>query len=193
MLDTNKTSYAEPSLASGVATSPISYADALENYRTNTDWWIVFDSFELPNAIGSALWIAGRTGLSVDTVTEALEGLVVLGLVKRTDKGFEAVKNVLHVTTADQNKKKRMEEHALISRQVLNHLGENARGALRFASLASNIEIVAEMYEKINKAILEADEQSKKLRRDQIDNIYLASFTAVTATQPQEEKGNTNA
>ncbi len=78
----------------------ISYADALENYRTNTDWWIVFDSFELPNAIGSALWIAGRTGLSVDTVTEALEGLVVLGLVKRIDKGFEAVKNVLHVPTA---------------------------------------------------------------------------------------------
>lgn len=180
-------------LVEGASKSPISYSDALENYRSNTDWWIVFDSFELPNAIGSSLWIAGRTGLSLDTVTEALEGLVVLGLIKRTDKGFEAVKNVIQLPSEDQTKQKRMENHALVSRQVLNHLTDNARGALRFASFASNIQIVADMYKKIDQAILEADEQSKKLNRSQIDNIYLVSFTAVTATQPNTEKGTTNA
>lgn len=190
MLENNKST---ASLAAGTSQSPISYADALENYRMNTDWWIVFDSFELPNAIGSSLWISGRTGLSLDTVTEALEGLVMLGLIKRTDKGFEAVKNVIKLPNEDLTKQKYMENHALISRQVLNHLTDDARGALRFASFASNIKIIAEMYEKINQAILDADEQSKKLSRDQIDNIYLASFTAVTATQPRTEKGVTNA
>lgn len=149
-------------LSEGNSGSPISYADALENYRKNTDWWIVFDTFDLSGAVGSSLWISGRTGLSVDTVTEALEGMVVLGLLVRTAKGFERVKKVLHLSNEDQTKQKRMEDHALISRQVLNHLHENARGALRFASFASNIQIIAEMYEKINKAILEADEQSKK-------------------------------
>lgn len=146
MLDQNQ-NQAQP-LAQGASRSPISYADALENYRTNTDWWIVFDCFELPNAIGSALWISGRTGLSLDTVTEALEGLVLLGLAKRTDKGFEAVKNVIKLPNEDLTKQKMMENHALISRQVLNHLTDNARGALRFASFASNIQIIAEMYKK---------------------------------------------
>lgn len=193
MIETNRNQNMQPNLTSGLESNSISYADALENYRTNTDWWIVFDSFELSGAHGSALWISGRTGLGLDTITEALEGLVVLGLVKRTEKGFEAVKDVIHLPNNDQTKLKKMEDHALISRQVLNHLGENAKGALRFASFASNIQIIAEMYEKINKAILEADEQSKKLNRDQIDNIYLASFTAVTATRPHTEKEFTNA
>lgn len=187
MIEANNTQ--NTSLAVGTSSSPISYADALENYRTNTDWWIVFDSFELPNSVGSALWIAGRTGLSVDTVTEALEGLVVLGLVARTSKGFEAVKNVLHIPNDNQTKQKKMDEHALISRQILNHLHDEAKGALRFASFASNIQIIAEMYEKINKIILEADEKSKSLSRDKIDNIYLSSFTAVTATPVQNVKG----
>lgn len=193
MLDSTNNSSSEINLASGAPTSPISYADALENYRKNTDWWIIFDSFDLPNAIGSALWISGRTGLSVDTVTEALECLIVLGLLKRKNKGFEKAKETLILPEANQTKAKRMEDHALISRQVLNHLNETARGALRFASFASNIQIVAEMYEKINQAIFEADEKSKQLSRDQIDNIYLASFTAVTATQAHDGKGATNA
>lgn len=182
MLETNKTLTTEP-LAMGASTSPITYADALENYRKNTDWWIIFDALDLPNAVGSALWIAGRTALSVDTVTEAIEGLIVLGLLKRTEKGFEKVKDVLIVPNNDQSKAKLMDDHALISRQILNHLNEDAKGALRFASFASNIQIIAEMYEKINQAIFDADEKSKKLSRGQIDNIYLTSFTAVTATK----------
>ncbi len=43
----------------------------------------------------------------------------------------------------------RMEDHALISRQILNHLNEDARGAIRFASFASNIQIIADLYQKI--------------------------------------------
>ena len=179
-------------LTAGMATSPISYGDALENYRNNTDWWIIFDCFDLPNAVGSALWISGRTGLSVDIVTEALEGLITLGLVARTSKGFEKIKSEIVLPHENQSKQERMLKHALISRQVLNHLQENAKGALRFASFASNLQIIAEMYDKIDKAILEADEQSKKLPRNQIDNVYLMSFTAVTTTQSQDGKGSAN-
>lgn len=192
MLESQATGDQNISLAAGVATSPISYADALENYRNNTDWWIIFDSFDLPSAIGSALWISGRTGLSVDVVTEALEGLVTLGLVGRTTKGFEKIKTEILLPHENQTKQERMEKHALISRQVLNHLHDNAKGALRFASFASNIQIIAEMYTKIDQAILEADERSKKLPRNQIDNVYLMSFTAVTTTQSQDGKGSAN-
>lgn len=181
MLDSSKTTSAEPSLASGVATSPISYADALENYRTNTDWWIVFESLDLPNAIGSALWLSGRTGISVETVTEALEGMIVLGLLKKSHNGYEKIKLNFDIPHEGQTKQQRMEEHALISRQILNHLHNDARGAIRFASFASNIQIIADLYQKIDKALLEAQEQSRKLPKDQLDNVYLASYTSITS------------
>ena len=60
---------------------------------------------------------------------------------------------------------------------------------MRFVSMPSNIEVITKMYAKINVAIMEADEESKALNRDKIDNIYLMSFTAVTATKSANEKG----
>ena len=164
MLDTEN-------LVRGTTDSQVSYKDALENYRKNTDWWIIFDTFDLPDSKGSSLWLSEKTSIPVETVTESLEGLRVLGLLKQTANGYEKIKSDIVIPNNDQSKVDRMNDHALISRQILNHLGEEAKGALRFASFASNIEIIAEMYGKINEAILEADAKSKKLDRKQLDNV----------------------
>lgn len=194
MLDSTNNSSSEINLASGAPTSPISYADALENYRKNTDWWIIFDSLDLPSSMGSALWISGRTGISVESVTEALEGLVVLGLLRKSPNGYEKAKINFDLPSDNQTKLQRMEDHALISRQILNHLNEDARGAIRFASFASNIQIIADLYQKIDKALLEAQELSRKLPREQLDNVYLASYTSITALPlDAKRKGATNA
>ena len=182
-----------PELATGQNINPVSYADALENYRKNTDWWIVFDALDLPNAIGSSLWLSGRTGISVEVVTEALEGLVVLGLVTKNQKGFVKIKETLVIPNNDLTKIKRMEDHATISRQVLNHLNEDTRGYIRFSSMPSNHQIIQEMYEKINQIIFEADAKSKSLPSDKIDNIYLTTFTSISSINYKEEKGATNA
>lgn len=172
-------------LATGFTTSPISYADALENYRKNTDWWIVLEAFDLNNAKGSALWISGRTGIGVETVTEALEGLTVLGLLTKSVNGFEKINKDFFGFENVKSKTERFLDHALVSRQILNHLGEDSRAAIRYGHFASNLNIIAEMYDKINQAILEADAKSKTLSRDQIDNIYLVSMTAVTSAPAQ--------
>lgn len=180
MLETNKTLTTEP-LAMGASTSPITYADALENYRKNTDWWIIFDALDLPNAVGSALWIAGRTGFSVENITEALEGLIVLGLLEKSRNGYEKVKTNFNVPNDNKSKLQKMEDHALISRQILNHLNEQARGAIRFASFASNVEIIADLYQKIDKALLEAQDKSLSLQKEQLDNVYLVSYTSISS------------
>lgn len=187
MLEINKDqlgqgNLAQGHLAEGASRSPIRYADALENFRRNTDWWVVADVLDLPNAVGSALWVAQKTGFSVEDVSEALEGLVVLGLLKKSEKGFEKVKRDFDVPWTDQSKQQKLDDHALISRQILNHLNESARGAIRFASFASNIEIIAEMYRKVDQALNEAQEKSRKLKPSSLDNVYLVSYTSVTAT-----------
>jgi hypothetical protein len=87
-----------------------------------------------------------------------------------------------------------MEEHALVSRQILNHLNEKAQGAIRFASFASNIQIITELYQKIDTALLEAQEQSRKSSKEQLDNVYLASYTSITSLPTtQNGKGASHA
>ena len=192
MLETTQPNTSDESLANGLNTSPISYNDAFENLRRNTDWWIVYCTFDLPNSVGTSLWIANKLGISVESATEALEGLVILGHLKRSDKGYEKLKFDLDIPHANQTKAKRVEDHALVSQQILNHLNESSRGALRFATFAANLEIIVEMYEKINQAINEADEKSKMLDKSKMDNIYSITFTA-TNTVNMNTKGTENA
>lgn len=169
------------SLVQGKPDHVISYADAMNNYRKNTDWWVIFDTFDLPGAKGSALWISSKTGIGVETVTEALEGLTVLGLLRQSTNGFEKVKNEIQIVHDNQSKAERMQDHALISHQILNHLDQHAKGALRFASFASNIEIISELYAKIDEAFYEAQRKSKAVKKELLDNVYLLSYTSVTS------------
>lgn len=169
----------ENSLAKGALNSSVSYADALENYRRNMDWWVVLEALDLEHAVGSAIWLSQKTGISVENTTEALEGLVVLGLLKNGPKGFEKIKKNFDVPWNDKSKVQKLEDHALISHQIMNRLDEEARGAVRFSAFASNIEIIKEMYFKIDKLILEAQEQSQKLNSSKLDNVYLISYTSV--------------
>jgi hypothetical protein len=179
-----------PELATGQKSNPVSYADALENYRKNTDWWIVLEAFDLNNFNGSALWVSQRTGLDVETVIEALEGLSVLGLLTKSSNGFEKIQKDFLGFESTKNKQQRFLDHSLVSSQILNHLNEDSKAAIRYGHFASNLSIITEMYEKINQVILEADEKSKALSRDQIDNVYLLSMTAVTAIPTQSAGGN---
>lgn len=179
MLNSTSNAISSGALTAGITTGSISYADALENYRKNTDWWIVFDTFDLNNAKGSALWISSKTALGVETVTEALEGLTVLGLLVKSVNGFEKVKQNFNIPNEGQTKNQKMQDHALISRQILNHLGEDTRGAVRHMGFASNIDIVTELYHKIDHLILEAQEKSRALRKEEIDNVYLTTYTSI--------------
>ena len=183
----------ESSLASGLSTSAISYEDALENYRRNTDWWLVFDSFDLSDAKGSALWIATRTGVTVEVVTEALEGLTVLGVVRRSDKGFEKARATMELPDGGRSKAQRVDDHALVSQQILNHLDAGSRGAIRYSSFASNSKIIADLYQKIDNALLEAQALSRALDKSQIDSVYLATFTAVNGIPNQTQRGDSHA
>lgn len=115
-------------LKAGIPANSISYSDALENYRKNTDWWVVFSAFDLPDFQNSPIWIASRLNLNLETVIEALEGLVVLGFLVKDAKGYSVVKGKDFIQIDPKNLKKSdvIEEHSLITRQVVNQLCEEA-------------------------------------------------------------------
>jgi hypothetical protein len=166
-------------LAAGRSATPISYGDALENYRRNTDWWVVFAAFDLPDLDPSPLWIAQKTNLSVDVVVEALEGLAVLGFLKKDRGAFFPVPGKDFVNFDVKNKPKAdvIDEHAVITRQVLNQLNDEAIIAIDHRCFASDVEILNELYSDMRKAFEKAYTKSKSLKTK--DRIFKMTFTAV--------------
>lgn len=166
-------------LVNGLGGGPISYEDAMENYRKNTDWWVVFAAFDLPGFQSSPLWIAQRLKLSIETVIEALEGLVLLGYLTKATAGYEKVKGKEFVSVKPNDRKKAdvIEEHSLISAQVLNQLSDHAIMAIDHRCFASDVETLKELYSDINAAMEKAYRNS--MDKSSKDRIFKMSFTAV--------------
>jgi hypothetical protein len=167
------------SLSTGSSQSQISYADALENHKKNTDWWVVYAAFDLPDFQSSPLWLSSKLNLTVDTVIEALEGLTVLGHLKKDANGYAPSKgrNFVQLNVTQGKKADVIEDHSLISRQIINHLSEEALMAVDHRCFASNVEILKELYSDINAAFEKAYKNSSKVENN--DRIFKMSFTAV--------------
>lgn len=177
MLGQNQTT--PEALINGRPTAAIGYADALENYRRNTDWWVVFAAFDLPDFDPSPLWISQRANLSVEVVVEALEGLAVLGFLKKDQGSFSPIKGKDFVNFDVKNKPKSevLEEHSIIAHQILNQLEPEALAAVDHRCFAANLEILQELYSDISTAFEKAYSKSKDAKPK--DRIFKMTFTAV--------------
>jgi hypothetical protein len=175
------------SLSEGSSQSHVSYSDALANYRGNTDWWVVFAAFDLPDFQPSPLWIAKRTFLPIETVVEALEGLSTLGYLRKDNGSFFPIKgkDFVKIDVTSRKKEEVLNEHSLIARQILNQLSENALVAVEHRCFASNVEILSELYTDIamafDKAYKSSQDSSKK------DKIFKMTFTAVDVLNEKGE------
>ncbi len=181
------------SLAAGHTREHIPYNDALEAYRSNSNWWTVFASFDLPDFSPSPLWISKRMGLAVEEVVEALEGLATLGFLRKEGSAFYPIKDrgFLRFDIEGRARKDLLDEHALVSQQVLNHLNETGRAAIDHRCFAANTEILKELYADVAKAFDKAFEASQKLKTN--DGVFKMSFTAVdVAPKIQESKTRGN-
>lgn len=166
-------------LTNGSNFGTISYSDAMENYRKNTDWWVVFAAFDLPGFQASPLWISQRLKMSIETVIEALEGLKLLGYLSTGSGLYEKVpgREFIHVGPNDRKKSEVIEEHSVISAQVLNQLHETAIMAIDHRCFASDVETIKELYSDLNAAMEKA--YKKSIASSAKDRIFKMSFTAV--------------
>lgn len=178
MFESNPNLNLDGSLASGALMNPVSYTDAIDNYTMNTDWWAVFAAFDLTDMNPSPIWIADHLAMSLNTVIEALEGLVVLGYLTKDSKGYSVIpnKDFIKLEPTALPKPEVIEAHSLISRQIINDLDEQKPLAIDHRCFASNIEILKQLYSDINQAMEKAFEQSKNLKNK--DSIFKMSFTA---------------
>lgn len=169
------------------------FGDAREQYQKNSNWWVVYASFDLPDFVASPLWIAQRTKLDVSEVVEALEGLTTLGFLTKENGAFYPVKDKDFVKFNWPNKSKSeiIDEHAIVSQQMLNQLAEDARIAFDHRCFAANKEIVVELYQDIVKAFEKAFEKAR-YNPNSNDGIFKMTFTAVDVAPTEDAQGRGN-
>lgn len=180
---------ASPSLQAGRTVEQVGYTEARESFQRNSNWWTVFATFDLPDFNPSALWISKKTNLPVDEVVEALEGLTVLGYLKKEDGAFIPLKGKEFLKFDWNNKSKAeiIDEHAVVSQQILNHMHPKTTVAFDHRFLAGNKEIVIELYKDIQSAFDKAFARSQA-ERSANDAIFKVTFTAVDVIKGHEAK-----
>ena len=167
-------------LKAGSQADQVGYSEAKDAFQRNSDWWSVFASFDLPDFTPSPIWISRKTGVPIEDVVEALEGLSVLGYLKKDKGAFYPVKDKPFFSFDWTNKTKSdvIEEHAVVSQQILNHMHDQTTIAFDHRFLAANKDIITELYRDIKRAFDKAlDAANEQKARN--DGIYKITFTGV--------------
>lgn len=169
------------------------FGDAREQYQKNSNWWVVYATFDLPDFVPSPTWISQRTKLDVSEVVEALDGLTTLGFLNKENGAFYPVKgkDFVNFNWPDKSKAQIIDEHAIVSQQMLNQLSEEVRIAFDHRCFAANKEIVVELYKDILNSFEKAF-QKAQANPCSNDGIFKMTFTAVDVAPTQGSQGRGN-
>lgn len=85
----------------------------------------------------------------------------------------------------NQKKADLIEEHSLISHQIINNLNEDAIFAYDHRCFAANTEILKELYADISKAFAKAYETSQHVQNK--NKVFKMSFTAVDVVNGKDQ------
>lgn len=181
---------ASQTLHAGNSSGQIGFLEAKEAFQRNSNWWTVFAAFDLPDFNPSTLWLAKKTNLSVEEVVDALEGLTVLGYLQKENGAFEPVKGkeFLKFDWSNKSKAEIIDEHAIVSQQILNHMHPDTTVAFDHRFIAGNKEIILDLYKDIQAAFDRAFAKSQE-NKTANDAIFKITFTGVDVLKGQNANG----
>lgn len=166
-------------LSIGQYQDQVHYAETLEVYRRNSDWWAVFACFDLARGPHSARDIARLLSISESEAEEALEALRTLGFLKKDGQSYASVpgKEFMPFNFNGMTHEENIERHALVSQQILNDMGPRQRMFFDHRCFALNEQILSDLYKDIAAAFDRAFAKSQLTVGN--DKICKMTFTAV--------------
>lgn len=163
----------------------ISYEQAIKNFFGNWIWRAVHAMMDHQDFDSSPLWIAQHLKVSVEDAAEALDGLVLLGLARRTEKGFEARQIQFLVPNEYMELGSRIEKHAILSQQIVNQMNLPQKLGFHFVCAASDHATFKKLHKEIGALFEKFRLESEKLTAK--DGVYCASYEGVDVMQPDLE------
>lgn len=139
----------------------LSYSEALSRFVSDIEWRFIFCLFDTQDFNPNLSWISKKTGCSVEKVNEVVEGLVTLGVVRRTAEGFALVKSDLDLSELGPiTRESRIEANVRLTQQTANQRDLVRVGLDRNVVLATNKENIVEFYERMTQLVTEFRQKS---------------------------------
>ncbi len=123
---------------------------------TDIDWRKVQAIFELDSVNPSHTWIADQLDLKVERVTEIIEGLLSLGIIKRTEAGYDLVQKTIRMEQEpvylNASHEQIIDVYSLLSKQVVNEVCPESYAGSKICVTASNYDLTSQLYKDIDAA-----------------------------------------
>jgi DNA-binding MarR family transcriptional regulator len=159
-----------------------------EEYTGNWVWRAVAALVSFSDSSLTISRMAQGLDVDISVIVEALEGLEEMGILRRTEGGYERVLKFVYYSDRHIEAKKLHGDHVLISTQILSRLDPNQKTGQAFfrtGFLATNREIAAKylgrMESLLKEWILESDTTEK-------NELVALSLSAVDVTQGRFKK-----
>lgn len=155
-------------------TAHTSYSEALNSFCADLDWRTIHALFDHQDFNPSYKWISEKVGCSLEKVANCIEGLITLGVIKRTNEGFDVLKkDVLFNELGEISTQSRIEMHALLTQQIAQKREDGIFGLDRVSLLSSNRELVREFNDKVVEAFAELRKKSLVNKKDGVYGITM--------------------
>jgi|GEM_PF-3972535 len=149
----------------------VSYSDAVNSLWSDLRWKKLFALFDHQDFNPSFSWISKQIGCGVDEISTMIDGLLVLGLIKRTESGFQASEGFeFRDQYAQISNEEMVEFNAVQINQLTNNTTVDNKISSQVVTLASNDASIAKFNAGLKKLKAELYEDSERNRKD---GIYL--------------------
>jgi hypothetical protein len=164
------------------------FEKTLEAFNSNLVWRATYALIDHKDFQWSPEWISSKLGVSETDAIDALLGLEQLGLIRKTENGFEQGK--LQIIT-EENKidaSKLMSHHRLLSEEILNLMEPDRSGAYYNFLASGDKNSLQELYAEI-KDVFDKFLKKHQVNKSKNDSIFAFSFTTVDVPKDGDQGG----
>jgi DNA-binding Lrp family transcriptional regulator len=162
-----------------------SYDQALEAFYGDWVWRATYALIDHQDFQWSPAWIAEKLGVSKTEAMDAIIGLTDLGLIRKTESGFEQGQLQVIIPEGTINKNKQINQHQLLSEEIINQLKPEKTGFYYNYFSFADKELVDELYLEL-KSVIENFFQKNDVKKSKKGGVVAFSFTAVDVTSGNE-------
>jgi predicted transcriptional regulator len=178
-----------PNTPNSASKTTRNFNETLEAFNGSLIWRATYALIDHKDFEWSPTWIASKLGISDTDAMDALIGLNQLGLIKKTEKGYEQGQlQIIKIEDDQVAKEKLINQHQLLSEEILNMMEPGKKGAYYNFVASGDHNSLAELYNEI-KDIFDKFKKKHDLNKSKNDSIFAFSFTTVDVTNSTEGGG----
>lgn len=153
----------------------------LEAFNSSLTWRAVYALIDHQDFDWNPVWIANKLGISETDAMDAIIGLTQLGLIRKTESGYEQGKLQI-ITEEDQVKPETLiNHHQLLSEEILNLMSTDRAGAFYNFMAPGDKDALRELYSEVKEVLQRFHDKCQKDKK-KYDSVFAFSFTTVDVT-----------